>query len=199
MVWDGLRPDSIDPEITPQLAALRDTRGVNFQDHHSIYPTFTMMNAAAFATGARSGVHGFYGNTLYQPGPKGHNAKGAEVDFSQPVFSEDHAILQALDEFYRAQGKALLQTPTLFELARAAGLTTAVLGKSGPAFLQDYRGGDAHSVIVDESVVFPRAFALQLQAAGIPLPKHIASQSYPEGPITLAPDNGDPPESRTTP
>src|SRR5262245_41352333 len=59
MVWDGLRPDSIEPTVTPELARLRDQRGVNFSDHHSIYPTFTMMNAAGFATGARSGHHGF--------------------------------------------------------------------------------------------------------------------------------------------
>jgi predicted AlkP superfamily pyrophosphatase or phosphodiesterase len=72
-VWDGLRPDSIDPALTPQLARLRDERGVNFRDHHAVYPTFTMMNAAAFATGARSGIHGFYGNFEYQPGPTGRN------------------------------------------------------------------------------------------------------------------------------
>src|ERR1700712_1448785 len=56
MVWDGLRPDSIDPEVTPRLAQLRDQLGVDFRDHHSVYPTFTMMNAAALATGVHSGT-----------------------------------------------------------------------------------------------------------------------------------------------
>jgi len=41
-VWDGLRPDSVSPERTPNLARLRDVEGVNFQDHHAAYPTFTI-------------------------------------------------------------------------------------------------------------------------------------------------------------
>src|SRR5690349_23927860 len=49
-VWDGLRPDSISPGTTPNLAQLRDS-GVNFTDNHSTYPTFTMMNGASLATG----------------------------------------------------------------------------------------------------------------------------------------------------
>ncbi|HTU63731.1 MAG TPA: alkaline phosphatase family protein, partial [Polyangiales bacterium] len=89
MVWDGLRPDSITKEVTPRLAQLRDQLGVDFREHHSVYPTFTMMNAAALATGVASGTHGYYGNTLYQPGPTGVNAKQAPVDYSQPVYTED--------------------------------------------------------------------------------------------------------------
>jgi len=189
MVWDGLRPDSIDPALTPELARLRDARGVNFKQHHSVYPTFTMMNAAALATGARSFRHGFYGNIQYQPGAAGKNARGAAIDFSQPVFTEDHAVLQSLDAFYRAQGSALLRVHSLFEAAQAAGLSTAALGKGGAAFLQDYRAGDA---IVDENVVLPRSLALSLQAAGIPLPKNSANHAYAEGPVPLTADNGDP-------
>jgi arylsulfatase A-like enzyme len=191
-VWDGLRPDSIDPALTPQLARLRDERGVNFREHHAVYPTFTMMNAAAFATGARSGSHGFYGNIEYQPGPVGTNARGGAVDYAQPVFSEDHRILQTLDAFYRARGSALLRVETLFEVAHAAGLRTAVIGKAGPAFLQDYRQTGETGVILDENVVLPRAFALSLQAAGMPLPRNTTLQSYEGGVLTLQPDNGDP-------
>jgi arylsulfatase A-like enzyme len=192
MVWDGLRPDSVDPAVTPMLAELRDRKGVDFQNHHSVYPTFTMMNAAAFATGARSGHHGFYGNYEYQPGPSGNNAKGATVDFEQPFFSEDHAILQSLDAYYREHGAALLRVPTIFQLAQQAGLSTAVLGKAGPAFLQDYRPSSEHAVFLDENVVLPRSFGLELQAAGLPLPKNTKHQAYPEGPLELRDDNGDP-------
>ena len=188
-VWDGLRPDSVDPQVTPNLARIRDQLGTNFRNHHSVYPTFTMMNAAAFATGARSGAHGFYGNYEYQPGPVGKNAKGADVDYSQPFFSEDHAILQTLDAFYQKQGSALLRVSTLFELAQQAGLKTATIGKIGPAFLQDYRQG---GVVLDENVVLPRAFGVALQAAGFALPKNTVNQAYPDGLLTLAADNGDP-------
>ena len=193
MVWDGLRPDSITKEVTPRLAQLRDELGVNFREHHSVYPTFTMMNAAALATGVRSGAHGYYGNTLYQPGPSGVSSKGAPVDFTQPVYTEDYRILLALDAYYREQGKALLQTQTLFELAHEKGWTTATLGKGGPAFMQDYR---QQGVILDEDMIWPRSFALDLQAAGFPLPAHSQNQAFPEGPLTLATNNGDPTASR---
>src|SRR5216683_8176030 len=66
-VWDGLRPDSINPTDTPNLHALREA-GVEFTDNHSTYPTFTMMNAASFATGGFPGSTGYSGNTVWQPG-----------------------------------------------------------------------------------------------------------------------------------
>jgi arylsulfatase A-like enzyme len=191
-VWDGLRPDSVDPSLTPQLARLRDERGVNFGNHHSIYPTFTMMNAAALATGADSARHGFYGNYEYQPGPAGQTAKGTEVDYNQPVFTEDHAVLQTLDAFYRQAGSTLLHVETLFEVARAAGLRTAAIGKTGPAFLQDYHPQGETGLFLDENVVLPRSFAQALQAAGLPLPKNTVRQAYPDGVVELGPDNGDP-------
>ena len=70
IVWDGLRPDVIDPADVPNLARLRDG-GVDFTDNHSTYPTFTMMNAASLATGAFPEATGYYGNTLWQPGATG--------------------------------------------------------------------------------------------------------------------------------
>ncbi|MET0790808.1 MAG: alkaline phosphatase family protein [Polyangiaceae bacterium] len=195
-VWDGLRPDSVSESITPNLARLRDREGVNFSNHHSVYPTFTMMNAAAFATGAYPGRHGFYGNTEYQPGPVGHNAEGKAIDFAQPVFTEDHGVLQALDAFYgaRAPGsRGLFNVDTLFEVAHRAGLRTAAVGKIGPAFLQDHRLDPDRSVILDENVALPLSFARDLQAAGLALPANTEHHAYPDGQtVSLAPNNGKP-------
>ncbi len=98
-VWDGLRPDSVTAETTPNLARMRDQEGVNFTDQHAVYPTFTMMNAAAFATGAYPAQHGFYGNTEYQLGPAGNSADGKAIDFTQPVFSEDHGCCRRWTSF----------------------------------------------------------------------------------------------------
>ena len=95
-VWDGMRPDSISETDTPNLAALAH-RGSYFADNHSSYPTFTMMNAAAFATGAFSGKSGFYGNALYRPGAPARDANGEYIDFNDPVFTEDYGILKQLD------------------------------------------------------------------------------------------------------
>jgi len=193
-VWDGLRPDSISQQVTPNLARLRDHESVNFTDHHSVYPTFTMMNAAALATGAYPAHHGFYGNTEYQPGPAGQSADGKAIDFSQPVFTEDHGVLQALDRFYRARGsRGLFAVGTLFEAAHAAGLRTAAIGKIGPAFLQDVRPDDTLSVILDENIALPYGFAQGLQAANFALPENTARYPYAAGQaLRLAANNGKP-------
>jgi len=77
---------------------------------------------------------------------------------------------------------------TLFQAAQSAGLTTAAVGKSGPAFLQDSAGG---GVILDERLAYPLAFAKELQASGFALPK-LTPNAYPAGSIALTADNGDP-------
>jgi arylsulfatase A-like enzyme len=192
-VWDGLRPDAIRADLTPVLARLRDQLGVNFSDQHAVYPTFTMMNAAALATGAYPAAHGFYGNSEYQPGPTGQSAGGTELNFAEPIFTEDYATLRALDTFYRnTSGGALLRVQSLFEAAHAAGLRTAAIGKSGPAFMQDYRQDGASGVVLDENVVIPRSFALALHTAGFALPKNSARYAYPDGALILSEDNGNP-------
>jgi arylsulfatase A-like enzyme len=183
-VWDGMRPDSVSPEETPNLWALRRS-GVWFEDHHSTYPTFTMMNASAFATGSFPGTTGFYGNSPWQPGPKGKTSAGAPIDFNQPAFTEDWGVLDALDAYYANQ---LYLVGTLFQAAQAKGLVTATVGKSGAAYVQDYRRG---GLILDENLVAPAGLAHELQAAGYALPKNTPN-GHPAGAVTLAAGNGDP-------
>lgn len=183
-VWDGLRPDSVDATNTPRLAAMA-AQGVWFTDNHATYPTFTMMNAASFATGNFPGATGFYGNTFWQEGPAGSDSAGATVDFNQPVFTEDYAILLDLQAYY---GGKLFLIGTLFQAAQKAGMVTATVGKSGAAFLQDIGEG---GFIVDEKFAYPLAFAKQLQAAGYALPR-LTPNAYAAGSITLASNNGDP-------
>lgn len=162
-VWDGLRPDLINTVDTPNLARLRD-EGVNFTDHHSTYPTLTMINAASFATGAYPATHGFYGNMFWVPNATGHDSANNVVDFSAPVFTEDYAILQAID---RAENGKLLTVPTLFEIAHQRGLVTAIVGKGGPTYLQSRGVAD---FFMDDKTVTPLSAAAALNAGGYPLP-----------------------------
>jgi predicted AlkP superfamily pyrophosphatase or phosphodiesterase len=185
LVWDGLRPDFVGPD-TPNLAALRDS-GVDFTDHHSTYPTFTMMNAASLATGAFPGTTGFYGNVLWQPEAKGKDSAGKDVDFRQPVFSEDYAVL---DDLGRNLGGRLFLVGTLFEAAQKAGMPTFTMGKAGAAYVNDYRRG---GTILDEKTAWPLAFAKKLQAAGVPVPS-TTPLAYAKDEISLAPANGNPTE-----
>src|SRR4051794_11906661 len=183
-VWDGLRADDLTPEITPNYFALARS-GVVFADHHAIYPTFTMMNAASIATGTYPGVHGFYGNVVYAPVAKGKNAKGADIDFSAPAFIEDFGVVEAVRESYH--GKLTLVS-TMLQAAQAKGLTTATVGKFGAAFIQDYKRG---GIILDEDAAIPLGFAKELQQAGYPLPRN-SGNAYAADALTLAKDNGDP-------
>jgi arylsulfatase A-like enzyme len=184
LVWDGLRPDSIDETTTPNLARLRSA-GVDFARQHATYPPVTMMNASSFATGDFPDKSGFFGNVIYRPGPPGKSATGDPVDYAAPIFTEDHAILETLQA--RAP-RGLLMTPTLFDVVQQSGRKTATIGKSGPAFLQDiHKGG----IVLDERFAWPRDFAERLRAKGVALPA-----STPEGlddhAFQLAKDNGDP-------
>ena len=186
VVWDGLRPDAIDAARTPNLARLREA-GTEFTDNHSTYPTFTMMNSASFATGGFPGTTGYYGNVVWQPGAEGKDAAAKPVDFRQPVFSEDYAILDGLSR--HLEGKLLL-APTLFEAAQKAGIQTFALGKNGAAYLQDMKRG---GMVLDEKTVLPLTLARELQAAGISLPA-TAPNAHPPGALVLASANGNPTE-----
>ena len=66
MVWDGLRPDSVTQRDTPNLFRMAH-EGVRFDRHHSIFPTLTMVNGTALATGAPPGINGLEGNVFYLP------------------------------------------------------------------------------------------------------------------------------------
>jgi predicted AlkP superfamily pyrophosphatase or phosphodiesterase len=192
MVWDGLRPDSVTAADTPNLYALRQD-GVNFSDNHSTYPTFTMMNASSFATGAFPGTSGFYGNTLWTPPqgsantiPKGDTAAGHGQSYQDPAFTEDYAVLATLNNYY---GSQLLLVKSLFATAQAAGLVTATIGKTGAAYLQDL---GQKSLFIDENTVQPRSLAAELQAGGYPLPANTVNNYSGADAVTLAASNGSP-------
>src|SRR5712671_201731 len=185
LVWDGLRPDFVGAD-TPNLVALRDS-GVDFTDHHSTYPTFTMMNAASLATGAFPGATGFFGNVVWQPGATGKDSAGKDVDFQQTVFSEDYAVLEDLSK--NLDGRLFL-VGTLFDAAQRAGMRTVAMGKAGAAYINDYRRG---GTILDEKTAWPLGFAQKLQAAGVPLPS-TTPLAYAAGDLSLRDANGNPTE-----
>jgi len=192
MVWDGLRPDSVNATDTPNLYALRQS-GVNFTDNHSTYPTFTMMNGSSFATGSFPKTSGFYGNTFWTPPqgasntiPVGNSAGGTSQDYVDPVFTEDYQVLTTLNNYY---GSQLLLVKSLFATAQAAGMVTATIGKSGAAYIQDLgRGG----YFLDENSILPRSLVTELQTAGYRIPKNTQYGYSGTDAVTLAANNGDP-------
>lgn len=192
MVWDGLRPDSVNATDTPNLFALRQ-RGANFNDNHSTYPTFTMMNGSSFATGSFPKTSGFYGNTFWTPPqgssntiPAGNTAGGSAQDYVDPVFTEDYQVLTTLNNYYGGQ---LLLVKNLFSTAQSAGMVTATVGKSGAAYIQDLGKG---GIFLDENTVQPRSLITELQTAGIALPANTTQGYSGTDAVTLAANNGSP-------
>ena len=194
MVWDGLRPDSINATDTPNLAGLRKA-GASFSDNHSTYPTFTMMNGSSFATGSFPKTSGFYGNTFWTPPqgagntiPSGNNAgNNAPADlYQEPVFTEDYQVLSTLNNYYGGQ---LLLVKSLFATAQSAGLVTATIGKTGAAYIQDLGKG---GFFLDENTVQPRSLVTELQSNGYALPVNTVNNYSGVDAVTLAPSNGNP-------
>lgn len=66
LVIDGLRPDSITPEVMPNLHRLK-TGGAWYTQSHSIFPTVTRANTASISTGTRPSQHGIVSNSVYLP------------------------------------------------------------------------------------------------------------------------------------
>src|SRR6267378_4762517 len=63
-VPDGLRARIVTPQTAPAMAEVRD-KGVNFKNSHSLFPTFTMANGSAMASGHYLGDTGTFSNTIY--------------------------------------------------------------------------------------------------------------------------------------
>ena len=66
VVWDGMRPDFVSPELTPTLARLRE-EGVWFANHHAAFPASTEVNGTVLATGVYPVHNGIQANNEYRP------------------------------------------------------------------------------------------------------------------------------------
>src|SRR5262249_11810669 len=78
---------------------------------------------------------------------------------------------------------------SLFSAAQKAGLSTVTVGKSGAAFIQDYKRG---GMMLDEKTVLPLTLAKELQSAGYSLPASAPNAYYPPGQLERVKDNGEP-------
>jgi len=123
VVWDGMRPDFIDPRHTPALHALAQ-RGTFFTRHHPVYLSSTEVNGTALITGAYPEHSTIGANTDYRP----------EIDRLKPVATEAAATIRAGDLL--ASGH-YIAVPTLTEIIQKAGFPTMVAGTKQVAILLD--------------------------------------------------------------
>jgi hypothetical protein len=140
VVCDGLRPDLVTQKNMPNLFAL-GRQGVRFDHHHSLYPTITMVNAGALATGAQPGVSGMLANLMYfKPALGSTITSGSNLAdlLKQPQFLESAKFLAELNGPGGLDGHLLALDTVAQEIEREGGYI-AILGKAGPAFLFDNR------------------------------------------------------------
>ncbi|MBF6558872.1 MAG: alkaline phosphatase family protein [Candidatus Binataceae bacterium] len=139
MVWDGLRPDAPNPADTPNLIAF-ERGGVEFSAQHSIYPTVTMVNAAALATGAPPAVNGIYADSMYFA-PILDLARAVAIPtigplLANPIDIEHTQFLAGLNGPLTLDGR-LIGLATMAQTIARAGGYVAIVGKQGPTLLFD--------------------------------------------------------------
>jgi hypothetical protein len=163
-VADGLRARAVNDATAPNMAALA-REGVTLVNTHALFPTLTMVNASAIATGHYPGDTGVFGNTLYA----GYAVAAAGA--SPTPFIENDAVLGDLDAHF---GGNFVREDTILARARVRGFSTAVIGKVGPTLLLDHtdRTGSG-TIVIDDATGTPRGIPLspevaeRLKAAGL--------------------------------
>jgi arylsulfatase A-like enzyme len=146
-VWDGMRPDFITAENTPNLHALA-ARGTFFANNHSFWITTTEVNGTVLATGAFPARSTVIANREYRPRI---NLKGA-------VATEDAETIRKGDELTSGH---YLAVPTVAESARAAGFSTVIAGTKPVALLHD-RAPSGKSVTLAAGKIHPADFPATL-------------------------------------
>jgi hypothetical protein len=116
--FDGLRPDLVGPDLTPNLYRLQQA-GVTLARHRTVYPSETRSAFPSLVTGATPDRHGMVGN------------KYVDRSVSPPRYidTSDAVLLRRLDT---ESGGQLMSAPTLGEVLAAAGRTLAVLATNTP-------------------------------------------------------------------
>ena len=177
-IADGLRHGSVNPIDTPALYRVR-SEGVYFANSHAVFPTQTMPNAAAIATGHYPGDTGQFANQIYigyalfATGSLGLRPGTIAPDVEDPF---------ALADINRQFGGNYIREASLIAFARSYGYNTAAIGKTGPAIAQDVseaaamrgRMREPVTIILDgatgtkNAVPLTAGTAALLDAAGLP-------------------------------
>ena len=123
VVWDGMRPDFISEQNTPALWKL-SREGVAFRNHHSVYPSATMVNGTALVTGIYPGKNGIIANHVYRP----------DIDPRHAIDVELPPVVKKGDEL---SGGKYISVPTVAELVQRAGGRTVIAATKTVGLLLD--------------------------------------------------------------
>ncbi|PZV37060.1 alkaline phosphatase family protein [Mesorhizobium kowhaii] len=116
--FDGLRPDLVAPDLTPNLCRLQ-AQGITLSNHRTVYPSETRSAFPSLVTGSTTSRHGMVGNIYVD----------RSVTPSRYIDTEDAVLLRKLD---LESGGRLMSTQTLGEILASAGRSLAVLATNSP-------------------------------------------------------------------
>ncbi len=135
VVFDGLRPDAISAETTPNLLRFA-AMGHRMARARSVFPSETRVCTSAVATGCHPQRHGLVANKMIHP-----------LDPTRTVDTGDGEALRDLEQ---ALGAAVLQEPGLSDRLGALGHDFAVFssGTTGQTFLLAPRADRLGQVVV---------------------------------------------------
>jgi len=123
VVWDGMRPDFVSEQNTPALWKL-SREGVTFRNHHSVYPSATMVNGTVMVTGVYPGKSGIVANHVYRP----------DLDIHHTIDVEIQSVVNKGDEL---SGGKYISAPTIAELVQRAGGRTVIAAAKTVGLLLD--------------------------------------------------------------
>lgn len=126
-VFDGLRPDRVTEELTPNLWSFAEN-STWFRESRSVFPSVTRVATTSFATGSKPGTHGIMNNAFFHP----------EVQPSRLLDTSVAADLRAADAHHRGRfveadglGCALARAGKTFDVVHT--------GSAGSAWLVSHR------------------------------------------------------------
>lgn len=122
VVFDGLRPDMIRPETTPNLVRFA-AEGAVMRRAHSVFPSETRVCTSSVSTGCHPRRHGLMANAMFHP-----------ADPARMVATGDGDALRRLEQ---ELGQPILLRPGLSDILAEAGRDFAVFssGTTGQTFL----------------------------------------------------------------
>ncbi|MBV9617781.1 MAG: alkaline phosphatase family protein [Verrucomicrobia bacterium] len=138
VVWDGMRPDFVSEHNTPTLWKLAQD-GVTFRNHHSVYPSATIVNGTAIVTGDYPARNGILANRDYRP----------RIDAKKPIDSENADVVHKGDELW---ANKYIGVQTIAELLHQRGQKTAIATAKTVGLLFD-----RHADSVDDRDIFAGA------------------------------------------
>nr|WP_290128843.1 alkaline phosphatase family protein [Hoeflea alexandrii] len=126
-VFDGLRPDRISEQLTPNLHRFV-TGGLWYREARSVFPSMTRVATTSFATGSHPSQHGVVNNAFFHPAISG----------GEPLDTSRAAHIRAANAWHDGE---FVEAKGLGCALAAAGKRLAVVhsGSAGSAWLLNHR------------------------------------------------------------